>query len=195
MSWNDTASTVVVELQSALPAERCMSWNDTASTVVELQSALHLLKFASCRCLLSVPLLTLCHALPLCCVALLPPDWDITSWTSMICMYMHVYAGIAYIFRYPSVCAGIAGIGPLRHGHHHHVPKTPSFGPAPGRPPGPTQGTPGHVPIHLLTPSQSDLWTRFLDFSMKNRCLGRSGSGRRNRLDPLKRPKHGLLAL
>ena len=45
-----------------LPAERGMSWNDTASTVVELQSALHLLKIASCRCLLSVPLLTLCHA-------------------------------------------------------------------------------------------------------------------------------------
>ena len=60
---------------------------------------------------------------------------------------------------------------------------------------GPTQGTPGHVPIHFLAPSQPNLCTRFLDFSVKNRCLDRSGPGHRNRLDPPDRPKHGLLAL
>ena len=60
---------------------------------------------------------------------------------------------------------------------------------------GPTQGTPGHVPIHFLAPSESDLWTRFWDFSMKNRCLRRSGPDHRIRLDQLDMPKHGLVAL
>ena len=32
-------------------------------------------------------------------------------------------------------------------------------------PGGPTQGTPGHVPNHFLTPSQSPPSTRFFDFS------------------------------
>ena len=57
---------------------------------------------------------------------------------------------------------------------------------------GPTQGTP---PIHFLAPSQSDLWTRFLDYSMKNRCLDQSSPDHRNRLDQLDTPKHGLVAL
>ena len=55
--------------------ERGMSWNDTASTDVELQSALQFL----------IPLGLVCplcrfspSALLLCCVAHLPPDWDIT---------------------------------------------------------------------------------------------------------------------
>ena len=55
--------------------ERGMSWNDTASTDVELQSALQFL----------IPLSLVCHlcrfspsALLLCCIAHLPPDWDIT---------------------------------------------------------------------------------------------------------------------
>ena len=60
---------------------------------------------------------------------------------------------------------------------------------------GPTQGTPGHVPIHFLAPSESDLWTRFWDFSMKNRCLRRSSPDHRIRLDQLDMPKHGLVAL
>ena len=39
-------------------------------------------------------------------------------------------------------------------------------------PGGPTQGTPGHVPDHFLTPSQPPPPTRFFDFSVKNRCFG-----------------------
>ncbi len=60
---------------------------------------------------------------------------------------------------------------------------------------GPTQGTPGHVPIHFLAPSQSDLWTLFVDFSMKNWCLDRSGPDHRIGQNPPDEPKNGLIAL
>ena len=43
-----------------------------------------------------------------------------------ICMYVHVCISM------PSVSASIACIGPLGHGNHHSIPKTPPRDPAPG---------------------------------------------------------------
>jgi len=62
-------------------------------------------------------------------------------------------------------------------------------------PGGPTQGTPGHGPIHCLTPSQSPLSTRFFDFFLKNQCLDLSCHGHRNGQGPQEGPKHGLVSL
>ena len=62
-------------------------------------------------------------------------------------------------------------------------------------PGGPTQGTPGHVPDHFLTPSQPPPPTRFFDFSVKNRCWDLSCHGHRIRPDALDTPKLCRIAL
>ncbi len=72
-------------------------------------------------------------------------------------MYLHVCVSML------SVSACIACIGPLGHGNHHSIPKTPSRDPAPR----PTQGTPGHVPDHFLTPSQPPPRPDFSIFSWR----------------------------
>ena len=56
-------------------------------------------------------------------------------------------------------------------------------------PGGPTQGTPGHVPNHFLTPSQSPPSTRFFDFFWENQCLDLSCHGHRNGQGPPEGPK------
>jgi hypothetical protein len=109
-----------------------------------------------------------------------------------ISKYLHVYAGIACMCRYQWVCAGIAGIGPLQHGNHHHVPKTPSCDPTPG---GPHSGHPRACAHPLSSPIPVRPLDPIFGFSMQNQCLDRSAPGHRNRLNPPDRPKHGLLAL
>ena len=60
---------------------------------------------------------------------------------------------------------------------------------------GPTQGTPGQVTNHCLTPSLSPPLTRFFDFFMKNQCLALSCHGHRNGQYPPKGPKLCPIAL
>jgi hypothetical protein len=62
-------------------------------------------------------------------------------------------------------------------------------------PGGPTQGTPGHVPNHFLTPSQSPPSTRFFDFFWENLCLDLSCHGHRNGLNHPEGPKLCPVAL
>ena len=71
-------------------------------------------------------------------------------------------------------------------------PKHPLVTPHPG---GPTQGTPGQVTNHCLTPSLSPPSTRFFDFFMKNQCLALSCHGHRNGQYPLEGPKLCPIAL
>ncbi len=62
-------------------------------------------------------------------------------------------------------------------------------------PGGPTQGTPGHVPNHFLTPSQSAPSTRFFDFFWENQRLDLSCHGHRNGQNPPEGPKLCPVAL
>jgi hypothetical protein len=71
-------------------------------------------------------------------------------------------------------------------------PKHPLVTPHPG---GPTQGTPGQVANHCLTPSLSLPSTRFFYFFMKNQCLALSCHGHRNGQYPPKGPKLCPIAL
>ena len=71
-------------------------------------------------------------------------------------------------------------------------PKHPLVTPHPG---GPTQGTPGQVTNHCLTPSLSPPSTRFFYVFMKNQCLALSCHGHRNGQYPPKGPKLCPIAL
>ena len=120
-----------------------------------------------------------------------------------ICIYVHVYIGMCrYIWvsvcicMYASVCHQYLH---LLHALDHWGTETTTASPkhllVTQHPGGPTQGTPGHVPDHFLTPSQPPPPTRFFDFSFKNRCWDLSCHGHRIRPDALDTPKLCRIAL
>ena len=102
-----------------------------------------------------------------------------------ICMYLYVCVHIS------SVSACIASTGPLGHGNHHSVPKTPSLDPAPG---GTHSGHPRACARPLFdpipTPSSYPIFRFF-----KNLCLDLSCHGHRIRPNALDRPKLCPIAL
>ena len=95
-----------------------------------------------------------------------------------VCMCMYVYVSVA-IACWGTETTTVSPKHPLA---------TPHQG-------GPTQGTPGHVPDHFLTPSQPPPPTRFFDFSFKNRCWDLSCHGRRIGQEHPGRLKLGLLVV
>ena len=123
-----------------------------------------------------------------------------------ICVYVHVYIGICrYVWAsvcicmYASVCHQYLH---LLHALDHWGTETTTLTTASPKhllvtqhPGGPTQGTPGHVPIHCLTSSQSHLSSKCSDFLRKNQCLDLSCHGHRNGLNHPEGPKLCPVAL
>ena len=79
-------------------------------------------------------------------------------WIVGMCRYMYVYACMC-MYVYVSVAIACWGTETTT-----ASPKHPLVTQHQG---GPTQGTPGHVPNHFLTPSQYHTSTRFWDFCSK----------------------------